>query len=180
MKKDILLVLFIFIGFTFSCGQSESETDTQTKNFDTSLDTSSVQLQKATARDVLNTVQQSDGSITLVNVWATWCQPCREEFPDLLKLRDDYKEKGLKLIFVSADFEGDTPQVKQFLAEHNVGFKTYLKTGKDMEFINTLHREWSGALPATLIYGPNGQLQDFWQGKASYGQLEDSIKPYVQ
>jgi len=46
------------------------------------LDTSQIRLQKATAGDVLEVVQESDASVKMVNVWATWCQPCREEFPD--------------------------------------------------------------------------------------------------
>jgi thiol-disulfide isomerase/thioredoxin len=169
--------------FSRCSNQSEDTSesvDQSLQQTETELDTSQIRLQKATASEVLEVVQESDASVKMVNVWATWCQPCREEFPDLLELRENYKDQGFELIFVSADFEGELPQVKQFLADHSVDFTTYMKTGKDMKFINTLHDEWSGALPATLVFGPEGTLQDFWQGKADYAKLESAIKPYIQ
>ena len=184
MRRVVLSVLMMILMLSSTCSnQSEDASqaaDQSVRQTGSELDTSQIRLQKATAGDVLEVVQESDASVKMVNVWATWFQPCREEFPDLLELRENYNDQGFELIFVSADFEGELPQVKQFLAEHHVDFTTYMKTGKDMKFINTLHDEWSGALPATLVFGPEGRLQDFWQGKADYAKLESAIKPYIQ
>ena len=58
----------------------------------------------ATADTVFQEVRKPGASVTVVNVWATWCQPCREEFPDLLKLRRAYARQGLRLVLVNADF----------------------------------------------------------------------------
>src|SRR4051794_38569362 len=43
----------------------------------------------------------------LLNFWATWCDPCREEFPDLLKVGADYRKRGLEFVAVSFDFSED-------------------------------------------------------------------------
>lgn len=178
MKFRVLSYLVLLL-FLVTCGDSSDNNENQHESA-ISKDGTQVQLEKATASDVLDMVASSAASVKMVNVWATWCQPCREEFPDLLKLRENYQDQGFELFFVSADFEGELPQVKKFLAEHDVDFTTYMKTGKDMKFINTLHDEWSGALPATLIFGPEDELQNFWQGKADYAKLESAIQPYIQ
>jgi len=128
-----------------------------------------------TAEGVLAAVRQPGPSAVLVNVWATWCAPCREEFPDLMRLHQAYRERGLKLILVSADFDDQLPAVKRFLARQRVDFPTYLKTGDDMRFINTLSPRWTGALPATFIYDATGQLRYFSEGRVARTTLEEQV-----
>lgn len=111
----------------------------------------------------------------LVNVWATWCAPCREEFPDLLHVAREFKGRGLRTLLVSADFEGSEADAREFLSEQGVDFATYIRTGKDEDFVNGLHGEWSGALPATFVYDGSGRLVRFWEGKASYPVLKRRV-----
>jgi len=113
--------------------------------------------------------------VVLVNIWATWCMPCREEFPEIVRLYRDYRDRGLDVVFVSGDLEGDTSQVLDFLAEQGVDFTSYLKVGKDMEFIDTFYPEWSGLLPATFIYDAQRTVQHFWEGEASYEVFESRV-----
>lgn len=129
----------------------------------------------ATAADLVAVAKTPGARATLVNVWATWCIPCRQEFPELVKLERDYRDRGLRVVFVSADFSDETDQVKEFLAEHGVTADTYLKTGDDMAFIDGLSPKWSGALPATLVYDAGGDLIRFWEGKADYAQFESAV-----
>ena len=133
-----------------------------------------------TAADVLDAVRAPGARVVLVNVWATWCIPCREEMPDLLRLRRAYAERGLRLILVSGDFTSDTDQAVAFLREQGVDFPTYLKKGSDMEFIDALDPHWSGALPVTLIYDGGGKRLDAIYGKGSYQQFEDKIRTALQ
>ncbi len=128
-----------------------------------------------TAGQVLEAVRNSGEKVVLVNVWATWCSPCLEEFPELVKLQRNYAGKGLRVIFVSADFAEEVDGVYEFLAKQGVDFRTYLKTGNDEEFISTLNPGWSGALPATLIFDGGGRLVNFREGKASYEKFERMV-----
>lgn len=129
----------------------------------------------ADADRVLAAVRESGGRAVLVNVWATWCIPCREEFPDLMRLRRTYRDRGLELVLVSADWDEQLPAAKEFLAQHGVDFPTWQKTGDDMKFINTLSPRWGGALPATFLYDAKGELRYFRQSKATYALLEDEL-----
>ena len=128
------------------------------------------------AEDLLKLVQDSDAEVVIVNIWATWCQPCVEEFPDLMRVYREFKEQGLKLILVSADFKKQEQGITDFLVTQGVDFPTYLKKGDDMKFINTLKPEWSGALPATLIFNRDGVRKDFWVGKASYEKFKQAVE----
>jgi thiol-disulfide isomerase/thioredoxin len=131
---------------------------------------------EASAADVLKAVRSARGHVVVVNVWATWCDPCRHEFPTLLKVRKEFAPRGLRLILVSADFADQRPKVVQFLAQQGVGFQTFLKAENDMAFINALDPRWSGALPATFVYDRSGKLRDFWEGEATYEAIVGKIR----
>ena len=128
-------------------------------------------VERVTAAGLQRVVRAAAGRVVLVNVWATWCEPCRQEFPDLLKLRRALAGRGLDLVLVSADFDSRLPQVRSFLAAQGVEFTTYLKDESDTAFIDGLDPAWSGSLPATLVYDRNGTLRDFWEGPATYETL---------
>jgi len=137
-------------------------------------------IRPATAADVLAEVRAARGSVVLVNVWATWCIPCRLEFPDLLSLRREFGEKGFRLVLVSADLAGERPQVEAFLRSEGVGFPTLAKSQPDQEFIDGLERRWSGALPATLLFDRNGTEVAFWEGSSTYSELLAKVQPLLQ
>ena len=92
-----------------------------------------------------------------------------------MALHQKYKDQGLKIIFVSADFEDQTDEALAFLKKQGVDFPTYIKSGKDMAFINTLDPHWSGALPATWIYDSSGTKRHFWEGKKTREIFEEKI-----
>lgn len=84
------------------------------------------------------------GKVTLVNFWATWCPPCREEIPDLIKLQERYKDH-LQIIGVSAD-EGSPDEVAKFAAEHGMNYAIVMETPE-------LTKAFPGvfALPTTFV-----------------------------
>jgi thiol-disulfide isomerase/thioredoxin len=134
-----------------------------------------VRLVHASAPEILRAVRASGGRAVLVNVWATWCLPCRKEFPDLVRLGTNYANRGLKVLFVSGDFESERSQVIEFLASHGVQGEAYLKAGKDEEFIDAFDPDWSGALPATFLYDGTGSLRHSILESTSYDRLEKLI-----
>lgn len=166
----IIIVLVVFLGFV-SVTRFLSNWGGREKMVSGSSDL----LQNITAEELMDYIRNSDAKVKLVNVWATWCGFCVEEFPVILDLRKKYRERGFELIFVSADMPEDRKEVEEFLARQGVDFKTYLKSEADQKFIDTLHSDWSGALPASFIYDAQGQLVNFWTGDASFEEFEEQI-----
>ena len=66
------------------------------------------------------------GRPLLLNVWATWCDPCREEMPSLQRLYESYKDRGLQVVAVSVDNTGDEGLIREFVAEHKLTFTILL------------------------------------------------------
>jgi thiol-disulfide isomerase/thioredoxin len=131
---------------------------------------------RADAEQVLQAVREPGARAVLVNVWATWCMPCREEFPDVMRLAREYRASGLRVVLVSADFDDALPQASAFLLEHGVDFPSYLKTGDDMKFINALEPSWSGAIPASILYDGAGRKVRFWAGRQTYDTLAIAVR----
>lgn len=131
------------------------------------------------ARSAPRGPQVDEGRATLVNLWATWCAPCREEFPDIVRLAAAHRDRGLRVLFVSADFDDQAPQVRAFLAQHHAPEPWLLKTGDDQAFINGIDGRWSGALPATLVLDAQGNVTAFWEGRADYARFEQAVLPLL-
>jgi len=118
----------------------------------------------------------ADGrGVTVVNLWATWCAPCRAEMPALLRVARAHQGDGVRLMLVSVDFDDQLPAVRKFLAGHGVDQTTYFKNEDDQTFINAVNPQWSGALPATLIYDRKGRLVEFWEGAADENRFEHAV-----
>ncbi len=129
----------------------------------------------ATHVEILDAIGASQSQLTLVNIWATWCSPCVEEFPDIVNLESKYPDSLLSVVFVSLDFPEEVDAVSEFLREHNWTQTSYIRRGLDDDFVNGFIPEWTGAVPATFIYSDDGQLLWFKEQKTSILELERVI-----
>lgn len=128
---------------------------------------------------VLDSVKAANtGKVIFFNYWATWCKPCVDEFPDIMKINSEYKDKDFKLIFVSLDFGDDLKErTKDFLKKMNVDFDTYYNNfDKDDALINYMSKDWDGGIPGTFIYDKNGKLSKTFIGKTSYDEFKSAVK----
>ena len=140
-----------------------------------------VPVDEVTIEQFKQILQENDAALTVVNFWATWCAPCVEEFPYFVQLGKDLADQGVEVFFVSMDFEEEKSAVKAFLAEQGYSGTSYLRTGKDHEFITAIHGDWTGVLPATFLYTQNGTLADFWQGTpVDYEALKERVLNALQ
>ena len=92
------------------------------------------------------------GQVVLLNLWATWCAPCRLEMPDLQALHDKYSARGFKVVGVSID-QGGAETVKPFIAEEKITYPIVVDPDEKMAAIlNT------SVLPVTLLLDRNGKI----------------------
>ena len=96
------------------------------------------------------TLSELRGRVVLVNFWATWCQPCRKEMPDLEDLYNRFKGEGLVVLGISDD---DAAKVRPFIAEHAVTYPILLDPDRK---VNDLFKV--EGIPKTFIYDRSGKL----------------------
>jgi cytochrome c biogenesis protein CcmG/thiol:disulfide interchange protein DsbE len=113
------------------------------------------------------------GYPVVVNVWASWCGPCRFEFPTLQKLSARY---GKRVAFLGVDAEDDADAAKTFLEEKPVPYPSY--SDPDKEILDSL--DGFGGLPDTAIYDRTGELVHLQQGPyVEDSELEEDVRRYA-
>lgn len=122
-----------------------------------------------------------DARPLLVNFWATWCDPCREEFPDLVKIDADYRGKNLNFVTVSLDDVSEIgTEVPKFLKEMKATMPTVLLNVNDPEpAIKAVDAGWDGQLPATFLYDKHGKVVFRYFGKIKPDELRAAIDKEV-
>ncbi len=138
----------------------------------------SQELVSATQHTLDSIKTANKGKVVLINFWATWCKPCVEEFPDIVKINNSFKEKDFKLVMVSLDFSEDLDsKTTNFLKKMKVDFLTYYNGfAKDDDLINYMDKNWNGGIPGTFIFDKEGKLTKTFIGKTSYEEFEKSIE----
>lgn len=129
------------------------------------------------AKGLAARIEAEKGNVVLLNFWATWCVPCREEYPDLVRLQKALFQKGLRVIGVSTDFLKQLPAVEAFLVKNRPSFPNYHRKsgGDDQDFINAVDSKWGGELPFSVLYGRDGNRVKTLSGKSSYADLEREV-----
>jgi peroxiredoxin len=100
------------------------------------------------------------GKVLVLNFWATWCGPCVAEFPELVALDAKYRDKGMKLVGITADEAEDVrPKVIPFIKKHQVKFDIIRQDTDDPEeMMSQITKDWNGVIPATFVYDKQGNL----------------------
>jgi len=117
----------------------------------------------------------------LVNFWATFCDPCRDEFPDLVKIDKDYRPRSLEFVTVSLDdFTDIKTSVPKFLDSMKATMPAYLLNVSDPEpAINLVDARWQGDLPATFLYNEKGEVVYKHIGRVNTAELRAAIEKVV-
>jgi thiol-disulfide isomerase/thioredoxin len=104
-------------------------------------------------------VAPKKGRVLLVNFWATWCDPCREEMPALVAASKRFDSKDVAVVLVSVDSLKATPAVEKYLVKEKVPFVCWQAKSHDPQtFVDAVDKGWSGAVPYTLVYSRTGAL----------------------
>lgn len=101
-------------------------------------------------------IQISDISgekLTVLDFWATWCKPCVQAIPHIIKLSDEFKEDGVRFIGINTDSPRNSSKIKPFAFSKGINYPILLDS--DQELMNDLFVDF---LPTILIYDENGEL----------------------
>lgn len=179
MLKRFLLTSLLSVLMLGGCGSRDSRGE-QYERVNGLLDQKSPmsQVELLDKDGLRKLVQERNGRILLLNVWATWCQPCVAEFPDLIKLSNAYNKDRVEIVGISVDYPDEIEsKVIPFLKNHNVPFKVYVaKFDKQEDFINAVNSSWNGAIPATFIYGTNGNRRFSLIGQGTYNRFKREVE----
>ena len=113
------------------------------------------------------------GQVVLVNLWATWCPPCREEMPTLQAFYEKYKDDGFVLVAINQEEPRDV--VAPFVQEFGLTFPVWL----DLEYL--AEREFDTMnLPSSYVVDRNGQVRLMWIGGISKKNLEKFVPDLIR
>ena len=123
-------------------------------------------------------LKQYRGKPLLVTFWATWCEPCRDEYPMLNELTKQYAPQGLKVVGVNYDQDGDLILMRRFIARYKPVFPNYRKKPDESEesFRQAVMPGWNGALPASFFYAKDGRQVRQFVGEQTREKYEGAIR----
>jgi thiol-disulfide isomerase/thioredoxin len=114
------------------------------------------------------------GQILVLNFWASWCAPCREEMPDFASLRAQYRPKGVEFVGIAID---NSTNVMQFLEHHPVDYPILIGEGAAHSLARQLGNP-SGALPYTIVLDRDGDIVLSHLGRLPRATLEATLMKY--
>lgn len=125
-----------------------------------------------------NMVARYHGRPLIVTFWATWCGPCRDEYPMIVGLAKEYGPQGLAVVGISLDEDADLPLARRFLADTRPGFDNYRqKPGIDVDsFYQGVNPDWRGTMPQTDFYARDGHLARYFVGQKSRDAFVQAIR----
>ena len=144
-----------------------AEEEQQWQSFDTTIE-------EIDAKRVAALRKNGSGKVRLINLWATWCAPCVEEFPDLTAIARKFSRREFELITISVDQPNHLARAKTFLGKHRAvmsdklrktveaeGRRTnnYLYTGASLDDLaDALDPEWPGPIPYSMLVDQEGKV----------------------
>lgn len=124
---------------------------------------------------VKQALSQYHGKVIVLNFWATWCPPCREEMPELSELHQEYQAKNLVVLGIAID---ELSQVKTFTQDTPVSYPLFAAEEEGMGLSSGLGND-KGVLPYTVIINSDGQVTKTYFGRITKPLLETTLKPLL-
>ena len=169
MKKKLLILGFAFLmmASATACGSKSSaakdEGNMKTESTAASTDQKSEKFPEFKAKTVTGEDISSDifkeSKLTVVNVWGSWCGPCVAEIPELQKLYENMKDKGVNVVGLAQDAGTDMDAVKDIIEKNKVTYQNVVPEGSVTDFVMSIQ-----AFPSTFLVDSEGNIVDKIQG----------------
>jgi len=124
----------------------------------------------------MQTVSQWQGDVLVVNFWATWCTPCREEIPEFIDMQNKFGEQGLTFIGIAIDRED---KVISYSKEFGINYPVLIGGLEGMSFAEAAGNEMS-VLPYTVVFDRQGNIAETFLGRVHQRTLEKTVIPLLQ
>src|ERR1700688_889896 len=129
------------------------------------------------AQGYVKIVQEHRGKPLLMTFWATWCEPCRDEYPMLNELAKQYGPKGLQVVGANFNDDGDLIVMRRLIARYKPVFPSYRKKhGDEARFTQAVWPDWNGALPVSFLYDKDGKQVGRVLGASNRETYEAAIR----
>jgi len=121
-------------------------------------------------------VSQWQGNVMVVNFWATWCTPCREEIPEFIDMQNKFGKQGLIFIGIAIDRED---KVISYSKEFGINYPVLIGGLEGMVFAEAAGNQMS-VLPYTVVFNRQGEIAETFLGRVHQKTLEKTIIPLLQ
>lgn len=122
-------------------------------------------------------LNQKDGKVHIVNLWATWCAPCLKELPYFEQINKDFKDKGVDVKLISVDDESMHKRVLKYAKKNLKSDVVIFPNGNSEDLMPIISKNWqNGSIPVTLIYNDNARF--FIEGETNYDKLKEQIEKF--
>ncbi len=120
---------------------------------------------------VKKTLADYRGNVVLINIWATWCAPCRVEIPSIEQLNASYASKGLKVVAISVDDPGSEALIREFVARYKMNFDVLHDPGGQEGKISRDYQ--TSGYPETVIIGKDGLIRRKFLGASDWNSASN-------
>ncbi|WP_374339702.1 TlpA family protein disulfide reductase [Leeia sp.] len=124
---------------------------------------------------VVQPLSQWRGKVLVVNFWATWCAPCREEIPAFVRIQSDFALQGVQFVGIALD---QADLVESFAHELNINYPLLLTGEEGLKLLPELGNP-TGGLPFTLVYDTDGRLLHTHLGPIAEDVLRQVLEPLL-
>lgn len=124
----------------------------------------------------IQTISQWSGNVVVVNFWATWCTPCREEIPEFIEAQKKFRDQGLIFVGIAIDQED---KVKMFSKEFGINYPVLIGSLSTWSLLEAAGNRHS-ALPYTVVINRSGEIVETFLGRVNLNKLEKRVIPLLK
>ena len=160
----------------FGCSIKWHEKESHTAQADSEWATHPVTLTTLDSVGIRNLIKNNPDKLLLINVWATWCGPCVNEFPSLVEINRMYRLRDFQFISISADDPSKKYKALKMLQGFQAANTNYIfNTDDKYQLIDAVDPKWDGALPYTMLVEPDGKIVYSKQGPIDPQELKTKV-----
>jgi thiol-disulfide isomerase/thioredoxin len=128
---------------------------------------------------LLDKIRESGHKGVVINAWASWCDPCREELPMLARVAPKLAAKGVPIWLVSVDDPDGFSAAKELLDSLHIELPSFAAAPPLQAFKSALNPKWPGMIPVSFLFDATGKLRYFWAGEVYEKELVPIVEGFV-